>query len=102
VRPLLQADESAFWPAVTDTLSRDQAMALVSEHFAFTQPLRDHRDAIAMTTTVDPDTVLGGLAGLLPTRSFEVEYTCEALRSMYRAEQSVIQEAEREIAQRFD
>lgn len=101
VEPLLEAEESSFWSAVTSVLSREEAMSLVSRHFAFTQPLRDHRDAIAMKATVDPDSILGGLAGMLPTRSFEVEYTEEALRSMYRAEQSVIQDAEQEISQRF-
>lgn len=102
VEPLLATDESSFWPAVTSALSREEALSLVSEHFAFTKPLRDHSDAIAMTATVDPDTILGGLAGMLPTRSFEVEYTEEALRSMYQAEQSVIREAEAEISRRFD
>jgi hypothetical protein len=101
VEPLVETDESSFWPAVTSVLSRDEALSLVSDHFAFTKPLRDHQDAIAMTATVDPDTILGGLAGMLPTRSFDVEYTDEALRSMYRAEQSVIQEAKVEISERF-
>jgi hypothetical protein len=102
VEPLIETEKSAFWPAVTETLSREDATTLVSEHFAFTQPLRSNREAIAMTARVEPSEILGGIAGMLPTKAFEVEYTGEALRSMYRAEQAVIQEAEQEIAERFD
>lgn len=102
VEPLIETDESAFWPAVTETLSHEDATTLVSEHFAFTEPLRSHQEAIAMTGTVDPSEILGGLAGMLPTKSVQIEYTGEALRSMYRAEQAVIREAEQEIASRFD
>lgn len=101
VEPLLESPADDFWTAATAELTRAEAEALVGEHFAFTGPLRRHRDAFEMVTTVDPGAVLGGLGALVPTSPFAVEYTDEALRAMYRAEQSVIQRANGEIARRF-
>jgi hypothetical protein len=102
VKPLLASPESEFWAAATAELSRDEAEALVSEHFAFTGPLRRNRDAFEMATTVDVGAVVGGFATVLPQSTIEVEYTDEAIRAMYRAEQSVVQGALDEIDRRFD
>lgn len=101
VEPLLASPESEFWTAAVSELSRNEAEQLVSEHFAFTRPLRRHRDAFEMTTTVDVSAVLGGIASLLPVASVDVEYTDEAIRAMHRAEQSVVSAAETEIDRRF-
>lgn len=102
VEPLLDSSESDFWVAARKELTREQAEALVSEQFPFTGPLRRHRDAFEMATTVDASAVLGGVATFLPASQFEVVYTDEAIRAMYRAEQSVIQDAFDEIDQLFD
>ena len=102
VRPLLTSPEDSFWDATTATLTREEAEALVSEHFAFTGPLRRHREALEMSTTVDATAVFGSFARVFPTPTFEVEYTDEALRAMYRAEQSVVQQAHHEIDRLFD
>lgn len=101
--PLLEAPEDDFWDAVRSTLDRETAERLVEERFVITEPVREHTDAIAMSTTIDPGDVLGGLGGLLggglPTLT--VEYTDEAIRAMERAEQAVIAEAKREIDRQF-
>ena len=75
--------------------------SLVEDHFAFTDPMQDHRRAFRMATEIDPGEVLGG--GLLVSRlpTIEVEYTDEALRSMRRAERRVIRETKEEIARRY-
>ena len=101
IAPLVAADEESFWPAVTATLSHEEAVALVEEHFAFTAPLRDHPDAFRMAVRFDPGEVLGGFAGLgarlgrLPT--VEVDYTDEALRAMGRAEEAVAADTKRDL-----
>ena len=106
IAPLVSADHDEFWPAVTATLSREEAVALVEEHFAFTGPLRAHTGAFRMAVTFDPGEVLGGVAGLgaalggLPT--VEVDYTDEALRAMGRAEAAVIDETKRDLDARYD
>jgi hypothetical protein len=106
ITPLVSADQNAFWPAVTATLSRAEAVALVEEHFVFTGPLRAHTEAFRMAVTFDPGEVLGGFAGLgaalggLPT--VEVDYTDEALRAMTRAEAAVIDETKRDLDARYD
>ncbi len=106
IAPLVGAEEEAFWLAVTATLSHEEAVALVEEHFAFTTPLRDHRETFRMAVTFDPGDVLGGLGGLgaalgrLPT--VEVDYTDEALRAMTRAEEAVIADTKRDLAARYD
>ena len=102
VTPLLTSPEDSFWDATTAALTREEAETLVSEHFAFTGPLRRNREALKMSTTVEATTVLGSFGRVFPTPTFEVEYTDEALRAMYRAEQSVVQQANREIDRLFD
>jgi hypothetical protein len=102
VAPLVAAPEEEFWAALATAYDHDRAVSLVEDHFAFTGPLRAERDAYVMATTFDPADVLGGfgsLLGGLPT--VEVEYTDEAIRSMRRAEQTVIAETKREITRRF-
>ncbi|WP_302082714.1 hypothetical protein [Salinibaculum rarum] len=103
VTPVVDAEETDFWDAAATVFDREQATALVEDHFAFTTPLRDHRDAFRMQTQFDPGDILGGLGSLLggglPT--VEVEYTDEALRSMRRAEKTVIAETKRELDRRF-
>lgn len=105
IAPLVAADQESFWPAVTATLSREEAVALVEEHFAFTGPLQDYREAFRMAVTFDPGEVLGGLAGLgaalgrLP--AVEVDYTREALRAMARAEEAVIADTKRDLEARY-
>lgn len=102
VEPLVHSPESDFWTAAVTELERPAAKRLVNDHFAFTGPMRRHRDAFEMVAGFDAGTVLGSVPRLLPDPSFEVEYTDEAIRAMYRAEQSVIQRAERDIAERFE
>lgn len=102
VEPLLDSPESAFWAAATSELSRAEAETLVGEQFAFTGPLRAHRDALEMVTTVDPVEVVGPVARLTgPDPSFDVEYTDEAIRALYHAQRAVTADAEREIDRRF-
>ena len=105
ITPLVTAEQEAFWPAVTTILPHEEAVALVENHFAFTGPLRDHPGAFRMAVRFDPGEVLGGLAGLgaalggLPT--VEVDYTDEALRAMRRAEEAVIADTKRDLAERY-
>lgn len=101
--PLIESSEEDFWDAVQTTLDRETAKRLVEKRFVITGPIRDHTDAIAMTTTIDPGDVLGGLGGLLGGRlpTLSVEYTDEAVRAMRQAEQTVITDAKREIDRRF-
>ncbi len=102
VTPLVESSADQFWPAVEAVFDREQARALVSDHFAFTDPLQEHRNAFEMTTAFDPGDVLGGLGGLLGGgRSVEVEYTDEAVRSLRRAERRVIADTNEEIDRRF-
>ncbi len=102
VEPLIDSDEDDFWEAAATALTRAEARTLVREQFPFTGPLRRHRDALRMETTVDVAAVVGGIATMLPTTTLEVEFTDEAIRAMYRAEQSVVQRATDEIDRRFD
>lgn len=102
VEPLLTSPESDFWTAAVTELTREEAEQLVSEQFPFTGPLRRHRDAFEMVATIDISAIVGGVARILPTSSVDVEYTGEAIRAMYRAEQSVVHAAETEIDRRFD
>ena len=102
VVPLVESPESEFWDAARTVLDREGAETLVEEHFAFTQPLRDHHDAFQFETNVDVGELVGGFTGLFGGRStLDVEYTDEALRTMYRAEQTVIRDAKREIDRQF-
>mgnify|MGYP006273677067 CR=1 FL=1 len=104
VTPIVEADGDDFWTAATAVFDREQATALVEDHFAFTTPLQERRNAYRMQTGFDPSEVLGGFGSLLGGRipRIEVEYTDEALRSMRRAEQAVIAETRRELDRRFD
>lgn len=101
VRPLVEADEDAFWAAADAAFDGSEMTALVEDHFAFTAPLADHYGSFRMATEVDPGQVLGG--GFLVSRlpEIEVEYTDEALRSMRRAERRVIRETVAHVERRF-
>jgi hypothetical protein len=102
VEPLVDTPEDEFWTAAQAVLTADEARRLIGEHFAFTGPVREHRDAFEMVTAIDPSALLGGLGGLLAPGSIDIEYTDEAIRSMRRAEQTVIAEANRELDRRFE
>ena len=103
--PVVAAEKAEFWPAVTATLSEEEAVALVETHFAFTEPLRADRDAFRMAVRFDPGDVLGGLAGLGATLgglpAVEVDYTDEALRAMGRAEEAVVASTKRDLEERY-
>lgn len=91
VAPLVASSETDFRDAVRAELAREEAAALVEDHFAFTRPLREHRDAFRLTTRFDAGDVLGGLVGTLGSfPTVEVTYTDEALRAMRRAEDAVV------------
>lgn len=103
VKPLIAAPEDDFWAALETAFDRPEAESLVEDHFAFTGPLREHRNAFEMATAFDPADVVGGsigsLLGGLPT--VEVDYTDEAIRSMARAEKQVIGDTKAELEQRL-
>jgi len=103
IRPVVSADESEFWPAVRASLSAEQATSLVEDHFAFTWPIRENRNAFELSTSFEPGDVLGGLGGLLGSGlpTVTVTYTDEAIRAMHRAERQVIAEALEEIDRQF-
>jgi len=102
VRPVVESSAGEFWPAVEGVFDREQARELVADHFAFTGPLQEHRNAFEMTTSFDPGDVLGGLGSLLGGgRTVEVEYTDEAIRSLRRAERRVIADTTETIEERF-
>ncbi|MFB6180018.1 MAG: hypothetical protein ABEI77_09875 [Halorientalis sp.] len=101
-RPILEADEDEFWPAVEATLSRDEAVELVEEHFAFTKPLRDYPDAFKFTETVDTGKLLAGpLAMGMPTPSVTLDYTDEVRRVLVEAQEHTIEEVVDEIDRRY-
>ncbi|MBX0322847.1 hypothetical protein EGH21_07360 [Halomicroarcula sp. F13] len=97
--PLVAADSDDFWAAVVEAYDYDEAVDVVEEHFEFSTPLRDERDAFAFELEIDPGEVLGGLARALP--SLTVEFTDEAVRSMRRAEQRVIPQAKADAERAF-
>ncbi|MFD1587348.1 hypothetical protein ACFR9U_10155 [Halorientalis brevis] len=102
-RPIVEADEDEFWPAVEATLSRDEAESLVTEHFAFTDPLRDHPDAFRFTETVNPAKLLAGPLTLgMPTPSLTLDYTDEVRRVLTEAEQDTIERVLDEIDRRYE
>jgi hypothetical protein len=101
VEPLVHSPEESFWEAVVAELDPVVAGEMVKEHFAFTGPLQEHRGALEMTVTFDPEEVLGGLGGMLGGSTFDIEFTDEALRAMRHAERAVIAEAKGEIDDRF-
>ena len=96
----LAADSDDFFGAVVEAYDREAALSMVEEHFVFSTPLREERDAFAFELAIDPGDVLGGLARALPT--LEVDFTDEALRSMGRAEQLVIPQAKTDIEQAYE
>ncbi len=98
--PLVAADSDDFFEAVVAVYDREAALSMVDEHFVFTTPLQDEREAFAFELAIDPGDVLGGLARALPT--LEVEFTDEALRSMRRAEQRVIPQAKSDIERAYE
>lgn len=98
--PVVAAEPDQFWPAVRTAYDREQARRLVEEHFTFTTPLREERDAFAFELTIDPGDVLGGLARALPT--LEVDFTDEALRAMEQAEGEVVPDAKSDLDGVYD
>lgn len=98
IKPIVSSDRSDFWEAVVETLTYDEANALVEDQFVFTDPIVEHRDAFNMKVSIDPTEVLGGIFG---GSEIEIEYTDEALRAMRHAEQAVIDGAKAEISTRF-
>ncbi|QSG06165.1 Uncharacterized protein HSR121_1831 [Halapricum desulfuricans] len=102
--PLLGAPDDDFWAAAQATLDRTEAKRLVEEQFVLTRPVREYTDDLAISTTVDPGEVLGGLGRVLGGRlpSIEVTYTEEAIRALRRAEREVVADAIDEIDRRFD
>ncbi len=102
VTRLVASEEDEFWAAARAELDKETAAELVEEQFAFTGPLKEHRDAFEMVTTIDPEELLGGLGGMFGGSSFDVEYTDEAMRAMRHAERAVIAEAKTEVTRRFE
>lgn len=101
VAPVVDRPEDEFWAAVLAAYDREGALSLVDQVVPFTGPLRRHREAFAFEVRIDPDDVLAGpLSGRLP--SVSLEYTDEAVRAMYRAEQRVVRDAKSEVKRRFD
>ncbi len=102
-KPIVEAEEDEFWPAVEATLSRDEAEALVTEHFAFPDPLRDHPDAFRFTETVDPAKLLAGpLTFGMPTPSLTLDYTDEVRRVLIDAEGEIIDDVLEAIDRRYE
>lgn len=102
VRELVASEETEFWAAARAELDRETATELVEEHFAFTGPLEEHREAFAMKTTIDPEEILGGLGGMFGGSTFDIDYTDEAMRAMRHAEREVIADAKAEVSERFE
>jgi hypothetical protein len=98
--PLLESPEPEFWDAAVAELSADESRNLVEEHFRFTKPLREYPDAFQLVATVNGTDVLGPFG--LAFGSIDVVYTEEATRATTLAEEAVIEDAKREIEERFD
>ncbi|PSQ44264.1 hypothetical protein BRD07_00450 [Halobacteriales archaeon QS_9_68_42] len=45
VEPLVEAPENEFWAAAASAFDREAMTSLVEDHFAFTDPMQDHRQA---------------------------------------------------------
>lgn len=101
VEPLVTSEESDFWAAARQELTESEAKQLVEEHFSFTGPLRAHRGAFELKTTIDPADALGGLGGVFGGSEIEVEFTDEALRAMRHAEREVIADGKRKVEAQF-
>lgn len=102
VEPLVETPESEFWASARAALDRDRTDELVETHFAFTGPLREHRDAFEMKKTVDLEELTSGLGSLLGGKTFDVDFTDEAMRAMRHAERDVIADAKAEVDERFE
>jgi hypothetical protein len=98
--PLLDSPETEFWDAAAATLTADEARELVEEHFRYTKPLREYPDAFRLVAMINGTDVFGPF-GLL-AGSIKVVYTEEAIRATAVAEDAVIQNAKRDIDERFD
>lgn len=104
IEPLVESDRSAFWPAVRDVFTREQATAFVEEQFRFAGPLREHADAFRFTAEFDPETVVDGALASALTRGMPtttIEFTDEAVRSITRAEERVVRQAKRTIDREY-
>jgi hypothetical protein len=102
VEPLVDSPESEFWASARAELDRERTDDLVETHFAFTGPLREHRDAFVMKKTVDLEEIASGLGSLLGGTTFDVDFTDEAMRAMRHAERDVIADAKAEVDDRFE
>lgn len=99
--PIIESEETEFWPAVTATLSREEAEDLVETHFAFTEPLREYPDAFKFDADINPAELLAGpLAFGAP--SLTVDFTDEVRRVLIQAEGETIDRVLSEVAQRYD
>lgn len=99
-QPLVDAEATSFWPAATASVDRDQATALVRDHFTFTDPLQEHAGAFRFTVTIDPSELFSGpLVSRLPSKT--VEYTDEAVRALRTAESTVVERTLDEVDRRF-
>ncbi len=100
--PLLESDRDAFWPAVCDAFTPEEATAFVDTHFRFTGPLAQYPDAFVFETSIDPSDVLGAAGRFFPTGgSIQVDFTDEASRAMTRAEERVIRQTCRELHRHY-
>lgn len=104
IEPIVASPRDDYWAALLESFDREGAIALVEDHFEFTGPLREERDAFVLQTEIDPGDVLSGVGSLLGSAmpTITVEYTDEAVRAMRHAEQQVIAETRAEIEERFD
>jgi len=102
VEPLLRSPESEFWASARAALDRERTDELIETHFAFTGPLRQHRDAFEMKKTVDLEELASGLGGLLGGATFDVDFTDEAMRAMRHAERDVVADAKAQVDERFE
>lgn len=98
--PLVESDETGFWSAAVAALTAEEARSLVDEHFRYTKPLREYPDAFRLQATINGTDVFGPFG--LAFGTLDVVYTEEAIRATAVAENAVIEDAKREIAQRFD
>ena len=102
VEPLVDSSKSEFWASARAALDRERTDELIETHFAFTGPLREHRDAFEMKKTVDLAELASGLGGLLGGATFDVDFTEEAMRAMRHAERDVVADAKAQVDERFE
>ena len=82
-------------------LTGAESKELVETQFAFSQPIRENRDAFRLSTTLNLSDLLGGFRLLPGNPTVAVEYTDEALRALQHAEQQVTAKANAEITRQF-